>query len=203
MTFASFHKEMKAHDIDHPYFGPAFLRATDLVIRLALTGQDALAKPLVAELVPVAKAVVDVLPGTNLDRLDRSNLAAVALLDLCKSMDWEAIFKGSDGRDLNLPLTRIAKMTRHGDGMVASVVLALLAHGRTRDAQTKADLEPLPPFVSGCLTGQALAGWPAWRDAFPVATAANAAFWHQLLFVAQMLAPKDKRPASWLRAEVA
>jgi hypothetical protein len=202
MTFASLHRELKTYDIQHPFFGPAFLRATDLVIRLTLTGQDALARPLAAELAPYALAVAGAAPGTDLDVLDRSNVATVALIDLFESMDWKEFLRPGAGLSHTAPLDRIGAMTRHGDGMVASVVLALLAHDRTGEAQDKAGLEPISPFVRACLSGRAQDAWPAWRDAFPAAVAANTVFWHQLLFVIRLLAPKDANPADWLRAEV-
>lgn len=53
MAFAAFHKDLTKYEVRHPFFAPAFLRATDLAIRAAFAGHDPLAKALRAELFPL------------------------------------------------------------------------------------------------------------------------------------------------------
>lgn len=202
MAFAAFHKDLKAYAIDHPFFGPAFLRAADLVIRLALTGQQELARPLAAELSPLVQAVAGAAPGTALDLLDRSNVATLALIDLATVMGWPAVPPDAQGRAVAAPLDRLAALTRFGEGMAPGVALALLVHGRADPARAVARAVPLPPFVAACLDGQGASHWPAWRDGFPAATATGQAHWHQLLFAIRLLAPPGADPAAWLRGQL-
>ncbi|MCX7289004.1 MAG: hypothetical protein NTW20_16050 [Rhodobacterales bacterium] len=202
LAFAIFYKDLQKYEVRHPFFAPAFLRAADLVIRAALCGQDAVAKALCAELFPLACQVAEAPPGTELDILATPNLAAVAIFSLAKAMHWTEFLPDASGPSLEVPLTRLAAMTRFSDGERESTVLALLLHERHAAARVAAASGKLPPFFAAFLTGDPATLWPAWRDRFPAEARADAVFWHQMLFAVCLLAGPDRSPPDWLRAQV-
>jgi hypothetical protein len=202
MAFGAFFKDVQTYEVRHPFFAPAFLRATDLVIRAALSGRDAVAKALCGQLFPFAHEVANAPPGTELDVLDTTNLAALSLFVLAEGMSWTEFTSSRSGQEVQALLTRLSGMTRFSDGERETIVLAMLLHVRADKARYVASLAPLDPFFGAFLTGNAGPLWPALRDQFPNAARNNTAFWHQLLFAIRLLAPKDANPAAWLRSQV-
>lgn len=202
LAFSVFYKDLQKYEVRHPFFAPAFLRASDLVIRAALAGQDAVAKALCTELFPLACQVAEAPAGTELDILATPNLAVIAIFSLAKAMHWTEFLPGPSGPSLDVPLARLAAITRFSEGERESAVLALLLHGKTAAARSVADLGKLSPFFAAFLAGDASALWPAWRDRFPADVRANTVFWHQMLFAVCLLSGPDQSPPDWLRAQV-
>ncbi len=202
MAFAAFHKDLTKYEVRHPFFAPAFLRATDLAIRAAFAGHDPLAKALCAELFPFARAVADMPAGLELDILDAPNLAVLALSTLAEAMDWRDVALDPSGPEATRVLTRLSNMSDFSDEAREGVVLALLVFGHGDKAKAIADLAPLPPFLGALLSQSAAGLWPTWRDDFPKNARANKVSWHQLLFAVRLLAPKGANPVAWLQAQV-
>lgn len=204
MAFAEFHADLQKYDIRHPFFAPAFLRATDLVIRAALTGQGALATALCKELSPLARAIADTAPGSALDLMDTPNLAALAVFVLEQTMGWVDLGPPVTADQTTTLLSRLAATTRFGDGQRESAVLAHLVYGKPVAAKAIADLDRLAPFFDAFLNPEGAARlWPDWRDRFPAQVRANAVFWHQMLFAIRSLAGPGQNPADWLLSQVA
>ncbi|MCU0827168.1 MAG: hypothetical protein MUE52_07125 [Tabrizicola sp.] len=202
MAFAAFYKDLQKYEVRHPFFGPAFLRATDLVIRAAFAGHEALAKALCKELVPFAHAVADAPGGAELDILDTPNLAALTLFSLADAMRWTELAVDLTGPETSTVLGRLLQMSDFSDEARDGVILAMLRFNQIEKSKEIADLAPIRPFLAALLSGDAAPLWPAWRDAFPAEARANKVTWHQLLFVVQLLAPKGQPPVSWLTNQI-
>lgn len=200
LTFNDFKAELDQYEITHPFFGPIYQRTVDVVIRMAFTGQAETARSLVPELAKLAHEIAATPAGTALDRLGTTNYGAVALLLLQDGMEWEPLDRTEASVILNR-LPGIAQFTEEGR---TSSILACMAFGLAENASTLARGQTLDPFVSALLANQTQVArlWPAWRDRFPTAYAANTVFWHQLLFVIRLLSPRDANPADWLRVQV-
>lgn len=200
LTFADFKVELETYDIYHPFFGPAFQRAADVVIRMALTGQTATAKSLAHDLSRYACAIADAPSETSLDRLDSQNYIAVAVFLLTASMGWGML----DKQRVELALDRLPDIRQFSEGGRASAALAMLCTGQRDAARKLAQGHSLDPFVEALLNDDDVATklWPDWRDRFPEKYAANKLYWHQMLFAARSLADPEKNPADWLLAQV-
>ena len=203
MAFAPFYKDLQKYEVSHPFFGPAFLRATDLVIRAAFAGQEALAKALCKELVPFAHAVAEAPGGAELDVLASPNLAALALFSLADAMGWTELAVDLTGPETKTVLGRLRQMSDFSDEARDGVILAMLRFDQIEKAKEIADMAPAGPFLAALLSGDAAPLWPAWREAFPAEVRANKVAWHHLLFVAQLLAPKGQPPVAWLTEQIA
>jgi hypothetical protein len=206
LTFKSLHEELRKFDAFHPYFGIGFRNAVNLVIDSAMSGQPVLAKAFCQEVSGLARIVAEAPEDTTLDHFSKPNVAAVAVMVLESWLGW-APHSQNQFRGL---AARLAALTPHDDDR-AGIILALLVLGRTDEARAvrskrppedrRPGPPPLDPFVEALLedVDRARASWPRWFDEFIAKNRANELSFHDLLFVARLLAEENQSFPAWLR----